>query len=99
MANTSRSSDHDHGHDSNRKHGHHHSPHDWDSPNYVSDWAKGQDQKEANRQEAFGAMANTIPYDRAQPIRILDLGAGYGALTQFLLQRFPNATAICQDGS
>ena len=27
------------------------------------------------------------------------MGAGYGALTKFLLERFPNATAICQDGS
>jgi len=32
-------------------------------------------------------------------ITILDLGAGYGALTKFLLERFPNATAVCQDGS
>jgi ubiquinone/menaquinone biosynthesis C-methylase UbiE len=29
----------------------------------------------------------------------LDLGAGYGALAQFLLQHFPNARALCQDGS
>ena len=44
-------------------------------------------------------MADTIPYDKQLPIRILDLGAGYGALTKFLLDRFPNATAVCQDGS
>jgi cyclopropane fatty-acyl-phospholipid synthase-like methyltransferase len=29
----------------------------------------------------------------------LDLGAGYGALAQFLLKHFPNARALCQDGS
>jgi tRNA (cmo5U34)-methyltransferase len=29
----------------------------------------------------------------------LDLGAGYGGLTKFLLESFPNATAVCQDGS
>jgi ubiquinone/menaquinone biosynthesis C-methylase UbiE len=44
-------------------------------------------------------MAETIPYDKSSPIRILDLGAGYGALTQFLLGRFPKASAVCQDGS
>jgi 16S rRNA C1402 N4-methylase RsmH len=44
-------------------------------------------------------LANTIPYAKQLPIRILDVGAGYGALTQFLLSDFPNATAVCQDGS
>jgi SAM-dependent methyltransferase len=104
MASTSRSSDHhDHDHTHNptheHEHRHGHSPHDWDSPNYVAHWAKGQDQKEANRQTAFNLIADTIPYDKAQAIKILDLGAGYGALTKFLLERFPNATAVCQDGS
>lgn len=44
-------------------------------------------------------MAETIPYDKQLPIKILDVGAGYGALTQFLLNSFPNTTAVCQDGS
>jgi ubiquinone/menaquinone biosynthesis C-methylase UbiE len=44
-------------------------------------------------------LADTIPYEKQQPITILDLGAGYGALTKFLLEQFPQATAICQDGS
>ena len=87
MADTSHSSHHPHDH------------HDWDSPNYVSNWASGQDQKEIARQEPFRVLAQTIPYDKKLPIRILDVGAGYGALTQFLLGHFPNATAVCQDGS
>src|SRR3972149_1061236 len=86
MASASRSS---HGHNS----------HDWDSSEYVSQWAAGQDSKEINRKEAFGILADTIPDDKQQVITILDLGAGYGALTKFLLERFPNATAVCQDGS
>jgi SAM-dependent methyltransferase len=88
MASTSRSS-----------HEHRHDHHDWDSPEYVSDWAAGQDQKEKTRQEPFRVLAETIPYDKKLPIKILDVGAGYGALTQFLLGHFPNATAVCQDGS
>ena len=80
-------------------HSHHHDPHDWASADYVAKWAKGQDPKEANRRHAFSLMADTIPYDKAQAITILDLGAGYGALTKFLLERFPNAKAVCQDGS
>jgi ubiquinone/menaquinone biosynthesis C-methylase UbiE len=84
---------------SHSSHEHRHDHHDWDSPKYVSDWASGQDQKEKARQEPFRVLAETIPYDKNLPIRILDVGAGYGALTQFLLGYFPNATAVCQDGS
>ncbi len=81
------------------EHHRHHSPHDWHSQEYVSKWAEGQDQKEINRLEPFQLMAKTIPYDKNAAIRILDIGAGYGALTQFLLNEFPSATAVCQDGS
>ena len=95
MANT----DHEHHDGSHSDHEHEHDPHHWESADYVADWAKGQDPKEANRAKAFQLLADTIPFEKSLPIRILDLGAGYGALTKFLLERFPNATAICQDGS
>ena len=52
-----------------------------------------------NWREPFRVLAQAIPYDKNLPIRILDVGAGYGALTQFLLSHFSNATAVCQDGS
>src|ERR1700757_2047867 len=86
-------------HSSGHRHHHGHHPHDWDSSKYVSRWAEGQDKKENDRQEPFRVMAKTIPYDKKLPIRILDVGAGYGALTQFLLGHFSNASAVCQDGS
>jgi cyclopropane fatty-acyl-phospholipid synthase-like methyltransferase len=73
--------------------------HDWDSKKYVADWAAGQDEREAERREVFELIARTLPYERDAAINILDLGAGYGALCQFLLARFSNATAVCQDGS
>jgi ubiquinone/menaquinone biosynthesis C-methylase UbiE len=82
---------------SSRSHDHDH--HQWDSREYVSKWAAGQDPKEKDREAAFHVLADTIPFDGDEPIRILDLGAGYGALTQFILNRFPHATAVCQDGS
>jgi ubiquinone/menaquinone biosynthesis C-methylase UbiE len=91
--------DHEHDHGSHGDHNHQHHPHHWESAHYVANWAKGQDPKEAKRAQAFQVLADTIPYEKNLPIRILDLGAGYGALAKFLLQRFPNATAICQDGS
>jgi tRNA (cmo5U34)-methyltransferase len=73
--------------------------HDWESSDYVSDWAKRQESREADRQEPFRLLAETIPYDKEAAIKILDLGAGYGGLTQFLLRCFPNAGAVCQEGS
>ncbi len=79
--------------------GHERDHHDWASLEYVSHWAEGQDKKEALRQEPFRILAQTIPNDKGQSIKILDVGAGYGALTQFLLNQFSNATAVCQDGS
>ncbi|HWP57600.1 MAG TPA: class I SAM-dependent methyltransferase [Candidatus Acidoferrales bacterium] len=76
-----------------------HEKHDWSSEDYVSFWATRQDGREQERREAFETLAETIPYSKNTPIRILDVGAGYGGLTQFLLQCFPNATAVCHDGS
>ena len=73
--------------------------HDWESSDYVSGWAKRQEDREAGRQEAFRVLAETIPFEKNAALKILDLGAGYGGLTQFLLRYFTNATAVCQDGS
>jgi tRNA (cmo5U34)-methyltransferase len=76
-----------------------HGVHDWSSKKYVADWAARQDCYEDERRPQFQMIADAIPFARDVAIRILDVGAGYGALTQFLLDQFPNATALCQDGS
>jgi ubiquinone/menaquinone biosynthesis C-methylase UbiE len=73
--------------------------HDWSSQEYVTQWAQGQDKREAEREEIFRLIARTLSDDSQAPLKILDLGAGYGALSQFLLTHFPNASALCQDGS
>ena len=73
--------------------------HDWDSKRYVTDWAARQDERETERREVFELIGRTLPYEQDTAIHLLDLGAGYGALCQFLLGRFPKAVAVCQDGS
>ena len=73
--------------------------HDWDSKDYVAQWAERQKGREPDRQEAFAALAAALPYKKDAAIKILDAGAGYGGLAVYLLGRFPNATAVCQDGS
>src|SRR5436309_6238130 len=76
-----------------------HGLHDWSSKEYVLNWATRQDRYEDERRPQFQMIADAIPFTRDAAIQILDMGAGYGALTQFLLEQFPNATALCQDGS
>jgi ubiquinone/menaquinone biosynthesis C-methylase UbiE len=76
-----------------------HGLHDWSSKEYVRDWATRQDRYEEERRPQFQMIADAIPFTREAAIQILDVGAGYGALTQFLLEQFPNATTLCQDGS
>jgi 16S rRNA G1207 methylase RsmC len=73
--------------------------HDWSSKEYVSAWAERQDEREVDREAIFHLIARTLSEDSRAALTILDLGAGYGALAQFLLEHFPNAKAVCQDGS
>jgi ubiquinone/menaquinone biosynthesis C-methylase UbiE len=73
--------------------------HDWAARDYVEQWAERQDSKETHRQDAFKVLADSLPFDRSAKITILDIGAGYGALSQFLLGEFSNAKAVCHDGS
>ena len=73
--------------------------HDWHSKEYVARWAERQDARAPHRNQAFEVVAKTIPYGKTASIKILDIGAGYGGLTQFLLEYFPKASAVCQDGS
>jgi cyclopropane fatty-acyl-phospholipid synthase-like methyltransferase len=73
--------------------------HDWSSKEYVFAWAERQDEREVDREEIFRLIARTLSEDPRAALTILDLGAGYGAVAQFLLEHFPNAQAVCQDGS
>ena len=73
--------------------------HDWSSREYVHQWAERQDEREIEREKIFRSIARILSTDPRAAIKILDLGAGYGALAQFLLANFSKATAVCQDGS
>ena len=73
--------------------------HDWSSKKYVAEWVELQDEREAERERIFRAIAKIVSIEPQAAINILDLGAGYGALAHFLLNHFPNARAVCQDGS
>ena len=73
--------------------------HDWNSEEYVEDWANRQRVNETLRNRQFTLLAGLVPMEREDPFRFMDVGCGYGALSRFLLEYFPGATAVCHDGS
>lgn len=73
--------------------------HDWNSEEYVEDWANRQRVNETLRNRQFTLLAGLVPMGREDPFRFMDVGCGYGALSRFLLEHFPGAVAVCHDGS
>ena len=73
--------------------------HDWSSEEYVRDWEKRQRRQERLRRRQFEMVASLLPYAKNAGFTFLDVGCGYGALSRFLLEHYPNAKAVCHDGS
>ena len=51
------------------------------------------------RLEQLSTLLDLFPWSADEPIRVLDLGAGYGAVTETILARYPHATVTWVDGS
>src|SRR4029450_3125180 len=73
--------------------------HDWASETYVDEWVRRQQAEDPNRTERFALMCDLFPFPRDATVSILDIGAGYGPVSMFILDRYPRATCIGQDGS
>jgi tRNA (cmo5U34)-methyltransferase len=75
--------------------------HDWHSHRYAHEWieAQGEARKEMERSFYLRRVAHLLPFDPEQPIRVLDIGAGYGALTKVILDSFPHSTVVVHDYS
>ena len=73
--------------------------HDWTSEAYVDAWVTRQQAADSARAERFQLMCDLLPVAVDTPVTILDVGAGYGPVSKFLLDQFPNAICIAQDGS
>ncbi len=102
--------DHEHPHDHDHAHGHEHAHdhdhgqqvhehHDWLSQSYVDEWIGTDATRDEHRRPLLRRVANFIPFSHDADIRVLDIGAGYGALSQEVLQLFPKATVVCHDYS
>ena len=71
----------------------------WDNREFIESWSSRMDWQRPLREMQITMVGLMIPQTSESPARILDLGAGYGTLTAFLLEQRPNATAVCLDAS
>jgi tRNA (cmo5U34)-methyltransferase len=73
--------------------------HDWTSDAYVEEWVRRQQAEDPTRAERFQLLCDLFPFPNDAQVTILDVGAGYGPVSKFILDHYPNATCIAQDGS
>lgn len=78
---------------------HDHSPHDWQSPEYVRDWISNDVTKDEERRPLLRRMLEKAGFTPDAAIKVLDVGAGYGMVTSVVLEAFPCAQVTLQDYS
>ncbi len=71
----------------------------WGNPEFIERWANKSGWQEPVREVQTAMVLRMIPHPIDAPIKILDVGAGYGALAAAVLKERPNASAICLDAS
>lgn len=76
-----------------------HRPHDWHSQAYVEDWIKHDAGRNDERRPRLQRMVGLAPFPHDAAISVLDVGAGYGVVTEEVLRAFPNARVTLQDYS
>jgi tRNA (cmo5U34)-methyltransferase len=86
------------------QHQHHHDSPDhnaaiWQSAEGVAAWAEKAERQERNRAPQRRFMAALLPFETAEPFTFLDLGAGTGAASRAILDRYPASTALLADFS
>jgi len=71
----------------------------WGSSDFIKRWANKSGWQAPIREVQTAMVLRMIPHPIGEPIRILDIGAGYGALAVAVLNDRPNSTAVCLDAS
>src|ERR1700689_2478203 len=74
-----------------------HGVHDWNSASYVERWITNDVTHDADRQPVLRRAVQLLPIETDQPVRVLDVGGGYGMLTREVLEAFPRSTVVLQD--
>ena len=74
-------------------------PHDWQSADYVSGWIEHDVARDPERRPLLRQMLSSAPFARDEALAVLDVGAGYGVVTEEVLAAFPRARVTLQDYS
>lgn len=73
--------------------------HDWHSQDYVTYWMTKDRGREERRRPLLHRMVSAAPFSADAVIRVLDVGGGYGAVSDRILTAFPRANVTVQDFS
>jgi tRNA (cmo5U34)-methyltransferase len=73
--------------------------HDWHSAAYVDEWIDKDITRDAERRPILRKMMGFAPFEKNAALRALDIGAGYGVVTEEVLRAFPKARITWQDYS
>jgi trans-aconitate methyltransferase len=65
--------------------------HDWQSPIYVDEWIRRDLQHDEERLPRLREMLSLASIPPSAAIDVLDVGGGYGIVTEELLRIFPHA--------
>src|SRR5690242_13664201 len=71
--------------------------HHWKEAERVRDYVERADREAGERAVSFRYLLGLVPFERARPVRILDLGSGHGVVAATLLDEFPNGSAVGLD--
>lgn len=71
----------------------------WGDKGFIENWASKGSWQAPIRDVQTAMVLRMMPQPVEAPIRILDVGAGYGALAAAVLRERPHATAVCVDAS
>jgi SAM-dependent methyltransferase len=74
-------------------------PHDWHSTDYVSGWITHDVARDPERRPLLRQMLACAPFPRDAELAVLDVGAGYGVVSEEVLGAFPQARITLQDYS
>jgi tRNA (cmo5U34)-methyltransferase len=71
--------------------------HDWHSASYVGEWIEVN--SDGDRSASLRMIAHLVPFDPDEPIHVLDIGGGWGPVTETMLQTFAHAQVVLHDFS
>jgi trans-aconitate methyltransferase len=74
-------------------------PHDWQSADYVSGWIEHDVARDAERRPLLRRMLASAPFPPDAELQVLDVGTGYGVVTEEVVAAFPAARVVLQDYS